>query len=146
MLYHASGVFGGVEERRCSTCSAHWVGGGGLEDRAAYTRSLTKEPFGSCKQGSGTRPARDLKNCSEGLQAAHMTFWTHIPYSLSQLLFQQTYMGKQEESEDHWRESASICCVRLLTSLWWDTVGDRPVCALKHCSQVKETDKWVIIH
>lgn len=48
--------------------------------------TLAKEPVGSWKQSSKTRPARVLKGCSEGLQVAHMTFWAHILYPLSQLL------------------------------------------------------------
>lgn len=73
---------------------------GGWKHRAAYTWSLTKEPFGSCQRGSETRPVRALKNCLGGMQVARVTFWTHVPYPPSQLLFQQTYMGEQEESED----------------------------------------------
>ena len=42
MLSPASGVFGGAEKRRCSTCSTHLLDGGRLENRVAYTWSLKR--------------------------------------------------------------------------------------------------------
>lgn len=73
---------------------------------------------------------------------AHTTFWTHVPHPLSHVLLKQAYMGKQEESEDRWRvdpfvvsDFLQVCGeMKLKTDTAW---------TLKHCSQVKETNKKI---